>query len=138
MNYNIEILKQAAENYCYEESETKTYQKHYKKIRYTSAYYEKRDKWEALYWDHDHRSSAAWEKFRDMCQLVDADPDTVLRVCKSIRRNSQYQQHWMREAGFSWIGRAGSEESFRTFCGKRPFEAGRYVCSWRGWTEARS
>lgn len=137
-NYKIEVLKNAAENYCYEEAETRAYQKKYSAIRYTREYYDHREKYDTLYWDHDRRSSAAWEKLRDMCELVGADFETVLRVCKAIRRNMQYQHHWDHEAGFSWLGMAGSEDSFRTFCAKRPFETGRYTCSWRGWTEARS
>ena len=124
MAYSIDVLREAAQAYCWAESDYRTLCVRFKAAKADGTYYGDRSARSALDREYDMRyreSGAAWEKLRDMCRLVDADMETVLRVEKSIRRNSQYAHNWEREAhlGPSWVwmgedcGGAGSEASYR-------------------------
>jgi len=120
--YDVNTLRNAAEAYCYEQQDYMSFCKDYKSARESGS---------AEYWGHKQAmdraydrkydsASAAYDKLLGLCALVGADLLTVLRVEKSIRRNSQYHHAWERSAhlGCSWYwqgeyyGQAGSEASY--------------------------
>ena len=123
MKYNIDILRQAATSYLYAEQDYKDFCRRYLSAKKSGEFYKDSASWNLTYQARERDSSAAYDKLWDMCKLVGADPEAVLRVEKSIRRNSQYHRNWETEAHFTWFCRMfdweesapGSEEDYRRF-----------------------
>lgn len=129
MTIKTEAFNQAVYDYCYAENDFRTYAVQYSKMRRTPEWWgstsEYRKGVEAEYWKKSALSDAAWNTLRLLSDLVGLDPVAVLAVFKAIRRNSQYQNNWEREAHFSnnryfeFEGkRPGSVESFCNLCRK--------------------
>lgn len=120
---NMSAFDQAVSDYCAAEADYQTGAKQYQRIRYTQEYYANKAKYESDYWRRYEASDHAYSALRLLCDLVGLDVLSVLRVYKSIRRNSQYQHGWEREAHFSSDRyfefepkKAGSIESFCDLC----------------------
>ena len=120
---NMSAFDEAVSNYCYCESDFRTYAKRYSEIRYTKEYFDHKERIESDYWRKSAESDSAWYALRVLCNLVGLDALSVLRVYKSIRRNAQYQNAWKKEAHFSdnryfefERKKTGSIESFCDAC----------------------
>lgn len=118
--YKVEFLRNAAEEYCYARTDYMLFAKEYKAAKADGSYYANKAEYETTYWRRYEQDSSAYDKLRDMCALVGADFETVLRVEKSIRRHAQYHHNWdfLPHLGASWrwndeiCGKAGSEASY--------------------------
>lgn len=118
--WNIDVLRDAAESYCYAHQDYMTFCKQYRSAKADGTLYANKHQWDAEYTRKNDADSAAWEKLRDMCALVGADFCAVLAVEKSIRRHAQYRCNWdfLPHWGASWMwqdeytGSAGSEASY--------------------------
>lgn len=122
-NYNVEVLMDAARDFCDLESDYCVFSKRYSAAKLSGEYYNRREDWERNY-DHKYdAANSAWSALVNMCKLVSADVQRVLACYKSIRRNTQYCRNWETEPhmyhSWSFYGEdyeAGSYESFCRFC----------------------
>ena len=118
--YQIDVLRQAAEDYCYAHQDFLDCARRYKAAKISGEYWNNSAHYDSEYLRKDAEDTSAWMKLRDMCALVGADPSAVLAIEKSIRRHAQYQCNWdfMPHWGASWMwqdeycGFAGSEASY--------------------------
>lgn len=146
MKYNIDTMREAAQNYITAECDFREQSARIRKARENFTYWKNREEMDATYWRLSRESDAAWYALNMMCQLVNADPMKVLAVEKAIRRNSQYMHGWEREAKlrFDWwadmhpeygMREAGSDSSYRHLVRKTSGEENYYTSTGRrkGW-----
>ena len=122
-NLNMGVLDSVVSEWCYAKGDYELIAAWFRKNRYTSAYYDNREKRDREYWEKSHAEDAAWSQLLNVSRVVGLDPSAVVAVFKSIRRNAQYQHAWNHEAKFGnnryWDfeqKRPGSVESFCDLC----------------------
>ena len=111
----MEALEQAFSDFCYNEQE---YRLHLRECRQDRSLFYERE-----YHEKDVRAAMSCEVLQYMCMFAGLEFSSVLSVLKSIRRNSQYQHAWGKEAHFNSDRyfefenkRPGSIESFCDLC----------------------
>lgn len=87
MPYKTDVLLDAAEEYVNAENE-------HRSIARMVAGRSMEPVEHQRYWDSYKDSTAAYDKLRSICQVVGADPDSVLAISKAFRRYSQYRRGW--------------------------------------------
>ena len=123
INLDVETLNYVVSEWCYAHGEYELIAAWFRKYRYTSKYYDNREKYEKEYDQKSRADSAAWSQLYAVSKVVGLDPRAVVAVFKSIRRNAQYQHGWNHEAQFNYNRffewedkRPGSVESFCDLC----------------------
>ena len=113
MKYNISILREAADGYTSAKEVFKSHIRNKAKKIADPKICGGKSGWELWYMVYERELSDKYAALHDMCRLIYADPNAVIAIEKSIRRNTQYQRNFQSEARLNSYLDAGSEDSYR-------------------------
>ncbi len=127
MEYNINTLIEAAQDYLYAVNDQQIYCIGWHDLWLPSLPAEK----QVAYTKHDERVSCKWDMVRMMCKMVDVDSDALIGMVKAINRYERHGGKWDRATCVHLSGREASARIRAAISNPIDYWAGHYKSTGR-------